>query len=587
MVARFPIPDQGAAGPVPEMLTEPGTRWLQRTLDRLVEHVRSLLRADAVALTVVDAHQHPAHAAAWSDRVELRELLAARGRPSLAEAVLARDRPLLLPAVEAWEAAADLRAGAAAALGGARADRAWALFGRASLAAAPVRGETGRALGVLTVLSLDPGQPLDGDDLHTVEVLADFAAMALERAELLDAEAGRARTELQLKRAAEAISASLEPAAVHREVALAAAELTGAGKALVTRLHARARELRVEANVGFSDELSQMRLSIDRRAIGQVARTRTPARTEREGSTPWDRELMQREGIGSAMHAPIELGPRLYGVLSVGHDQPGAFDENDLQLLAQLARSSAAAVANAIDYQRERRIARALTLGFVPESLPALPGYETGLLYAPAADEPTGGDVYGAWPLPGGELAVLIGDVAGKGVETAALSAMVRFFIEARSWDEGAPEKVLAQANQMLCSRLPRDTFVTAFLGVLHPGGMRFCNAGHLPPLLLADGEARELVGHGLPLGVDPETGYDAVELQLTKGDIVLAYTDGLVEARRGRELYGSERLARLAAGWAATLGPDALVRAVHEEIASWSEGLSDDAVALALRRRT
>ena len=79
----------------------------------------------------------------------------------------------------------------------------------------------------------------------------------------------------------------------------------------------------------------------------------------------------------------------------------------------------------------------------MPESLPALPGYETGLLYAPAANEPTGGDVYGAWPLPGGELAVLIGDVAGKGVETAALSAMVRFFIEARSWDERSPEEVL------------------------------------------------------------------------------------------------------------------------------------------------
>ena len=108
-------------------------------------------------------------------------------------------------------------------------------------------------------------------------------------------------------------------------------------------------------------------------------------------------------------------------------------------LLVRLARSSAGAIANAIDYQRERRIARALTLGFVPESLPELPGYETGLLYAPAANEPTGGDVYGAWPVAGGDaVAVLVGDVAGKGVETASLSSMVRFFIEARSWDTPA-----------------------------------------------------------------------------------------------------------------------------------------------------
>ena len=569
------------------MLPEPGTRWLQRTLDRLVDHVRSLLRSDAVALTVVDRDGLPAHAAAWSERPELRELLTVCGRPSLAEAVLARDRPLLLPAVEAWEAAPDLRAGAAAELGGGRADRAWSLFAGASLAACPVRSEIGRPLGVLTVVSLDRGQPLNGDDLHTTEALAELAAMALERAELLDAEATRARRELQLKRAAEAVSSSLDPDEVQHEVARCAAELTGASKALLTRLHARARELRVAANLGFSDTLAQTRLSLDRRAIGQVARTRTPAFTDRDGATPWDRELMQREGIGSAMHAPIELGPRLYGVLSVAHEQPGRFGEEDLQLLAQLARSSAAAIANAIDYQRERRIARALTLGFVPESLPVLPGYETGLMYAPAANEPTGGDVYGAWELPDGELAVLIGDVAGKGVETAALSAMVRFFIEARSWDEPSPAAVLAQANQMLCSRLPRDTFVTAFLGVLHADGMRFANAGHLPPFLLSGGEARELVGHGLPLGVDPEAGYDVAELRLAKGDLVLAYTDGLIEARRGGELYGSERLGRLAAGWAATLGPEALVRAVHEEITGWAEGLTDDAVALALRRRT
>ena len=183
------------------------------------------------------------------------------------------------------------------------------------------------------------------------------------------------------------------------------------------------------------------------------------------------------------MHVPIELGPRLYGVLTVGHEDPEGFGPDELDMLVKLARTSAGAIANAIDYERERRIARALTLGFVPESLPEVPGYETGLLYAPAANEPTGGDVYGAWPVGRGDaVAVLVGDVAGKGVETAALSAMVRFFVEARSWDTLSPAKVLEQANAMLLGRLPRDTFVTAFLGLLSRESLRYCNAGHLPP---------------------------------------------------------------------------------------------------------
>ena len=83
-----------------------------------------------------------------------------------------------------------------------------------------------------------------------------------------------------------------------------------------------------------------------------------------------DGRLMRAQGIGCFMHAPLELGPRLYGVLSVAHEDPDRFWQDDLELLVQLARSSAAAIANAIDFERERRIARALTLGFVPESLP-------------------------------------------------------------------------------------------------------------------------------------------------------------------------------------------------------------------------
>ena len=320
-----------------------------------------------------------------------------------------------------------------------------------------------------------------------MQVLADLAGLGLERAELLEAEGRRAHGEAKLKRAAEAMSGSLELDDVYRSVVEHAALVTGARKALLTRVNGRARELRPAASIDFSGAMGR-RFDVDAGVLGQVARGR---RAMIWGSDPdtWN------ERVGSSMHAPLELGPRLYGVLSVAHEEPGRFAEPELDLLMKLARSSAAAIANAADFQRERRIARALTLGFVPELLPDVAGYETGLLYAPAANEPTGGDVYGAWELPGGEVAVLVGDVAGKGVETAALSAMVRFFIEARSWDSARPSRVLEQANSMLLSRLPRDTFVTAFLGLLSPGRLTYCNAGHLPPLHVSGGDARHAAG--------------------------------------------------------------------------------------------
>ena len=138
----------------------------------------------------------------------------------------------------------------------------------------------------------------------------------------------------------------------------------------------------------------------------------------------------------------------------------------------------------------------------------------------------------------------------------------------------------------MLLGRLPSDSFVTAFLGVLSPAGLRYCNAGHMPPLHLSGAGVRTLESHGLPLGVEPEPGYGEGDLDLAEGDLVLAYTDGLTEARRSGTTFGTRRLARLVHGLADRFGPQELVRAIHEEIADWADGLSDDAVALALRRR-
>jgi GAF domain-containing protein len=563
----------------------PDVPWLDATLARVIEHVRTLLRADGVAFLAVDRERGRVEPLAeWFASPELREAIEPAGeraydpsRPGLVEYALEADRPLVLPRIDAWEAAPGLLAVAVDTLGEGRATRVWEACRSASVIACPVKTGYGRTLGVLAVAALPPVPPLGGPEVSTVSVLADLCGLALERAELLEAEGRRARGEARLKRAAEGMSGSLELDEVHRSVVEHAALVTGARKVLLTRLNSRGRELRPAASVDLAGAVGR-RYPLASGALGEVAHARQPLIAGSDPDT-WG------ENVGSSMHAPIELGPRLYGVLSVADLETGRFGDEELELLVKLARSSAAAIANAIDFQRERRIARALTLGFVPELLPEVGGYETGLLYAPAANEPTGGDVYGAWGLHGGDVAVLVGDVAGKGVETAALSAMVRFFIEARSWDSARPSVVLEQANAMLLSRLPSDTFVTAFFGLLSPGRLSYCNAGHLPPLHVSGGSARPLAGHGLPLGIDDSPGYGESELHLKPGELVFAYTDGLIEARHSGEMYGDERLMRVVAEHAQRIGPEGLVRVVHEEVVAWSDGLSDDSVALALRR--
>ena len=226
----------------------------------------------------------------------------------------------------------------------------------------------------------------------------------------------------------------------------------------------------------------------------------------------------------------------------------------------------------------------------MPDSLPELHGYEMGLrVRAGRRDSLPAGTSTGAWALPRGEVAVLVGDVAGKGVETAALSAMTRFFIEARSWDCDSPAKVLAQANVMLRNRLPSDTFVTAFLGFL-TGGVRALRQRGAPGPAPAPLRRRAAAS---PPAAGSRSGS-------TSGPL---YEDSSVELRRRRPAHGLHGRAGGGApgrrdvrhrppaagggrGAARTEGRSSeVVELVLERVRSWADTLADDSVALALRR--
>ena len=127
---------------------------------------------------------------------------------------------------------------------------------------------------------------------------------------------------------------------------------------------------------------------------------------------------------------------------------------------------------------------------------------------------------------------------------------------------------------------------MTAFLGLLSRELAALRNAGHLPPLHVRGGHGlRRSRAMACRSGCSSAMATPRRELQLERGDLVFAHTDGLIEARREGEMYGTERLPSSWRGCAGSHAPQELVRAVHEEVTGWADGISDDAVALALRR--
>ncbi len=472
--------------------------WLRRTLEEIVSQVRRLLEVTGVSFLVVDpAHEHIRPAASWFASDAVRDaFVPVLDRPyeperaGVTEAAVETGSPVRIERIEDWPGAAGLHDRLFERLDAGTAGRLWDWYSTSSFLSCPVRTRDGRILGVLAIARSLPQPAFSAEDLRVTEVLADLAAFALERAQLLDDEEA-------LGRAARTISASLDPDEVVGATVEQARSLTGAGDAGFVRAD----------------------------ASGRVAGGAEPVLA------------------GSEVRVPVALGARLFGVLWARAGTQELASGGAPRLVA-LAPVVAAALANALEYDRERRVARAMTAGFVPQRPPELDDHEVGLVYEPAGRQPSGGDVFGIWTLPGGGLGLLVGDVSGSGLEVAATAAMVRFFVEARTFDCDRPAEVLAQTNAILRSRLPEGLFVPAFLAIAMGRRLRYCNAGHPPPLLLgAAGGTSELGTTGLPLGIDAAASYAERECSLDAGDVLVAATDGLWEARRDGVQFGDARL--------------------------------------------
>jgi GAF domain-containing protein len=566
--------------------------WLQHTLDEIIGQIRRLLEVSGCAFQVVDFDEGMIRpAAAWfatdAVRAAMTPVLARpydRERPGVTEAAIERGDALLIRRIDDWEGASALRERLQEELEPQDARLAWDWYQSSSFISCPVRTAGGRTLGVLAISARAPHRLLGDDDLRVVKVFADLAALALERTELLDREERRGREDRELGDAVRAMSESLEPDEVYAAIVEQGQRLSGANRVVLRRFELATADLRTVAAIGISPESRRHRFGLTEGMIGWVARTGTPYVSSSADADRFANDYVKREGIGSFMHVPIALGPRLFGVLTASHDETDHFGEHALARLCALAAPAAGAIANALDFQRERRVADALTRGFVPRRGADIPGFELGVVYEPAGHEVGGGDVFGAWTLPSGAVAVLVGDVSGKGLEVAALSAMVRFFVEARTWDSESPAEVLAQTDRLLRGRLQGGSFVAAFMAVIDGETMRWANAGHAPPVLLGPDGAQRLKATGVPLGVEEEARYEEQASRFAPGDVLFAATDGLIEARRDGAFFGDERLVAVLADRWRDHDPDELVAAVRREVEAWAPDLDDDLVLLALR---
>jgi serine phosphatase RsbU (regulator of sigma subunit) len=194
---------------------------------------------------------------------------------------------------------------------------------------------------------------------------------------------------------------------------------------------------------------------------------------------------------------------------------------------------------------QELAVAGRIQAGLLPETVPALPGWQLAAVLEPARE--TSGDFYDFVHLPGGRLALVVADVADKGAGAALYMALTRTLLRAALLQHPtAPARALAAANERILADTHTDMFVTLFCGILdaETGSLVYANAGQNPPYLLAFGQAKPLQATGIALGVLGSADWDEAHCVLSAGETLLLYTDGVIDAQGAdQQPFGLERL--------------------------------------------
>ena len=234
--------------------------------------------------------------------------------------------------------------------------------------------------------------------------------------------------------------------------------------------------------------------------------------------------------------------------------------------------------------EQELQRAREIQLSLLPSVIPQIPGFEVAGAWQPASM--VSGDYYDVLRLGGHRLGICIADVVGKGVSAALLMANVQAAVRAFASDAESPAQVCGKVNRLLCENIARGKFVTFLYGILDGDAhtFRYCNAGHLYPILVSGGSSRMLEEGGAVLGIFPEWVYEDSMVELKAGDRLLLFTDGITEAEDAEDREFEEANVAAFAKTNSTLSAnDLTVRLLAQVTAFCGAQFRDDATILVI----
>ena len=235
----------------------------------------------------------------------------------------------------------------------------------------------------------------------------------------------------------------------------------------------------------------------------------------------------------------------------------------------------------------EIQLAAEVQQDILPRSIPQVPGFDFAARMYPA--KTVAGDYYGFIELPAGEIAVVIADVSGKGVAAGLLMPSIEVALRMDAARSPSTSDLLQTFNNVVCQITSGRRFISMFYGKLSPQSqsLEYTNAGHNPPLVIRAGADPSPLGKGGPvLGVLPGSHYESEKISLRHGDVLVLYTDGVVEAENpAGEQYSPQRLASIVSSHRQQ-SPSELIETIYASVSDFrgTTLLSDDITLVVLK---
>ena len=305
--------------------------------------------------------------------------------------------------------------------------------------------------------------------------------------------------------------------------------------------------------------------------------------------------LLRSLDVGSALVLPLRASDVVVGALTLATRKHGRrFGDDDVALAQALADQAALHLRNAQLYTERSHVAHTLQASLLPQALPDVPGLEVAARYKPAgANNEVGGDFYDVFHAEDDVWIALLGDVAGKGAEAAAVTSLARHTLRTAALHVRSPAANLSTLNRALITETSTTRFCTVLYARLCPslGRVRLtlANGGHLAPRILRPGRPVErLELSGTLIGAIADASFEEVDIELATGDLVLMYTDGVTEVR-GRGLspdYGETALDEILTGLAGASADEVVQAVLDRAIAMHAGEPRDDMALVAMRVR-